>query len=49
MPRKPDFKGTPLFNVEYLKNDMRSTHGYYRQLTEVISGKMNFAIANDLI
>ena len=31
---KPDFNGMPLFNVEYLRNNMRQTHDYYRALTE---------------
>jgi len=30
----PDFNSTLLFNVEYLRNDTRYTHGYYRPLIE---------------
>jgi len=30
----PDFKGTPLFDVKYLRNVTRQGHGYYRGLIE---------------
>jgi len=31
MTPDPDFKDTPSFDVEYLRNDTRYTHGYYRE------------------
>ena len=34
MTHYPDFKDTPLFDVEYLGNDTRQTHGYCRPLIE---------------
>jgi len=30
MNSNPDFKGTPLVDVEYIRNKNRWTHGYYR-------------------
>jgi len=36
----PDFKGTPSFDIEYLRNNTRQTHGYN-------SGLLNCAITND--
>jgi len=30
MTPKPDFKGMPLFDIEYLRNDTRQTYAYYR-------------------
>jgi len=32
--RNPDFKGTPLLDVEYLTNNTKYTHVYYRPLLE---------------
>jgi len=32
-----DFKGTPLFDAEYLRNNIRETHGYYRPLIESVA------------
>jgi len=29
MTVNPDFKDTPLFDIEYLRNDARYIHGYY--------------------
>ena len=34
MTPNPNFKGTSLFDVEYLRNDTRYTHGYYRPLIQ---------------
>jgi len=34
MAPNPDFKGTPLFDVEYLTNDTGYTRDYYIPLTE---------------
>jgi len=36
MSVNPNFKGTPLFDVEYLRNDTRQTHGYYTALIESV-------------
>ena len=38
MTINPDFKGTPLFDIEYLRNDTRQTRGYCKQLIE--SGRL---------
>jgi len=34
MTPNPDFKGMPIFNVEYLRNDTRQILGYYIPLLE---------------
>ena len=47
MTPNSDFKGTPIFDVENLRNDKRLTNGYYRPLIKVIFGLLNCVIASD--
>jgi len=48
MTSNPYFKGTSLFDAEYLRNDTRYTHGYYRPLIRSDMWPNNCTIANDL-
>jgi len=43
-------RGTPLFDVEYLRNDTLHTWlGYHRSLTESTMRPLNCAVASDLV
>jgi len=45
----PDFKGTPLFDVEYLRNNTRHTHGWIQTTdTKWSVAYWIYAVANNL-
>jgi len=44
----PDFKVTTFYDIEYLRNDTRESHSYYRTSTEVVCALSNGDISKEL-